>query len=402
MTAAATRDDPGGAATTMIAVPHPPHRVARILSSDGLATAFSSVTHALSPRSWVGLDGLSNASTGVPGLSAPTAMARLRPLQRIGPYRLISRLGRGAQGEVWKAVGDAGRDAVALKVLNQGLSINPRRLAQFRRDAERGARLAGPSLLRVADAGEADGCFYMAMPYVEAATLHDVIHERRMRRDGHDPEVVHPLVELDGPAYYAEMARVMAGVARALDQVHAHRVAHRDVKPGNILLERREPFGAFLCDLGLGRDLDHATPEQMRDGAGTPMYMAPERLLKAPADEILADVYSMGATMFEALTLGRRFEPIRNVPLPALAPMLARARPRPPRAVDPALPIPLEAVLLRALAHDPGARYASAGHLADALDLAIPLIRRDPGVSEVPRPHVLDARRPRAPRRDVR
>ncbi|OJW12256.1 MAG: hypothetical protein BGO49_16325, partial [Planctomycetales bacterium 71-10] len=318
------------------------------------------------------------------------------------PYRLIARLGRGAQGEVWKAVGGARRGFLALKVLNPGLSINPRRLAQFRREAERGARLAGPSLLRVADAGEADGCFYMAMPYVEAATLFDVIHERRMRRDGHDPEPVHPLADLDDPAYYLEMARVMAGVARALHRVHAHRVAHRDVKPGNILLERRAPFGAFLCDLGLGRDLDHATADQMRDGAGTPMYMAPERLLKAPADEVLADVYSMGATTFEALTLGRRLDPVRNVPLPALAPLLANARPRAPRAVDPNLPAGLEAVLLRALAHSPRDRYRSAGELAVALEAAIPQARRELGLSDIPRPHFLDPRRPRAGRREVR
>lgn len=386
----------------MIAVNHPPQRGARPAASDGLGTAFSTATFPLDTRSWAGSPGMSDALTSLTGPSARPREARLRPLQRIGPYRLISRLGRGAQGEVWKAVGGAGRGFLALKVLNPGLSINPRRLAQFRREAERGARLAGPSLLRVADAGEADGCFYMAMPYVEAATLFDVIHERRMRRDGHEPEPVHPLVELDDPAYYLEMARVMAGVARALHRVHAHRVAHRDVKPGNILLERRAPFGAFLCDLGLGRDLDHATADQMRDGAGTPMYMAPERLLKAPADEVLADVYSMGATTFEALTLGRRLDPVRNVPFPALAPLLANARPRAPRAVDPNLPAGLEAVLLRALAHSPRDRYQSAGELAVALEAAIPQARRELGLSDLPRPHFLDPRRPRAGRREVR
>jgi len=386
----------------MIAVNHPPHRGTRPATSDGLGTAFSTATFPLDAGSWGGATGMSDAATSIPGPAAGPREVRLRPFQRIGPYRLIARLGRGAQGEVWKAVGGAGRGFLALKVLNPGLSINPRRLAQFRREAERGARLAGPSLLRVADAGEADGCFYMAMPYVEAATLFDVIHERRMRRDGHDPEPVHPLADLDDPAYYLEMARVMAGVARALHRVHAHRVAHRDVKPGNILLERRAPFGAFLCDLGLGRDLDHATADQMRDGAGTPMYMAPERLLKAPADEVLADVYSMGATTFEALTLGRRLDPVRNVPLPALAPLLANARPRAPRAVDPNLPAGLEAVLLRALAHSPRDRYRSAGELAVALEAAIPQARRELGLSDIPRPHFLDPRRPRAGRREVR
>ncbi|MDG3002197.1 serine/threonine-protein kinase [Paludisphaera mucosa] len=344
--------------------------------------------------------------SGIIATSAPPAAprdSRLRPFQRVGPYRLLARLGRGAQGEVWKAVrGDARSHVVALKILNQGLSIHPRRLAQFRREAERGARLAGPSLLQVVDAGEADGCFYMAMPYVEAATLHDVIHERRVRRMGEPALPVHPLVAMADAPYYVEAARALARAARALDHVHVHRVAHRDVKPANILLERRRPFGVYLCDLGLGRDLDLATSEQMRDGAGTPMYMSPERLLKAPADEVLSDVYSMGVTLFETLTLGRLFETIRDVPPPALASLLARARPRRPRAVDPSLPDCFEAVILKATARDPDARFRSAAELASALERALPEARRELGlVGPPPRPRFLTPRPHRSPA-DVR
>ncbi|WP_337173398.1 serine/threonine-protein kinase [Paludisphaera sp.] len=386
----------------MIAVNQSPRRGPRPACPDALGTALSIATHPLDPPTWHGPPGISEVPTSIPEPHARAGGSQLRPFQRIGPYRLIVRLGRGAQGEVWKAVGEMGPGFVALKILTPGLSINPRRLAQFRREAERGARLVGPSLLRVADAGEADGCFYMAMPYVEAVTLQDVVRERRLHRMGDDPDPVHPLVEMEDPAYYLETTRIMAGVARALHRVHVHRVAHRDVKPGNILLERRAPFGAFLCDLGLGRDLDHATVDQMRDGAGTLLYMAPERLLKAPADEVLADVYSMGATAFEALTLGRRLETIRGVPTPALPPMLARARPRAPREVDPNLPASLEVVLLRALERAPGDRHRSAGELADDLEAAIPRARRELGLGDPPRPHVLDRRRHRAARREVR
>ncbi|WP_165067341.1 serine/threonine-protein kinase [Paludisphaera rhizosphaerae] len=333
--------------------------------------------------------------TPTPTSSAPQPAMRLRPFQRIGEYRLIARLGRGAQGEVWKAVRGAGRHrVVALKILNPGLSIHHRRLAQFRREAERGARLVGPSLLQVVDAGEADGFFFMAMPFIEAVTLHDVIRERRIRRQGDPVEPLHPIVDLDDARYYVEAARTIARSSRALDRIHVHRIVHRDVKPANILLERRSPFGVFLCDLGLGRDLDQATREQMRDGAGTPMYMAPERLRKDPADEILSDVYSMGATLFEALTLGRQFEPIRDVPLPALAPMLAKASPRTPRAVDPNLPACFEPVILRAVAPEPQDRYQSAGALADALDNAAAEAHRrlNTGVN-CHRPRHLDPRR---------
>ena len=102
-------------------------------------------------------------------------------------------------------------------------------------------------------------------------------------------------------------SRILSRAARALAQLHAGRVVHRDIKPANILIDVRRGGRVYLCDLGLGRDLEVATIEQMRDGAGTPMYMAPERLLRAPADEILCDLYSLGVTLFEALTLDRPF-----------------------------------------------------------------------------------------------
>ncbi|WP_165250127.1 serine/threonine-protein kinase [Paludisphaera soli] len=362
---------------------------------DAFSATPSALTHILISQPLDESSGLDATSIGArrgPIAPAPPPPAsRLRPFQRIGPYRLLARLGRGAQGEVWKAVRGEGRSrVVALKILNPGLSIHPRRLAQFRREAERGARLDGPSLLRVVDAGEVDGCFYMAMPFVEAATLQDVIHERRIHKAGDAADPIHALVTLDDPRYYVESARLLARAARALDFIHRHRVVHRDVKPANILLERRRPFGVYLCDLGLGRDLDWATTEQMRDGAGTPMYMSPERLLKAPADEILSDVYSMGVTLFETLTLGRLYDPVRNVPLPALATALATARPRPPRSVDPGLPTAFEPVLLRATARDPRARFRSAGDLAEALERAIPEARRELGLDPASRrPHFL-------------
>ena len=121
----------------------------------------------------------------------------------------------------------------------------------------------------------------MAMPFVEGTTLQEVIRQRRARLRGEDFVPVHRLISLDDDAYLGTAARIMARAARALENIHAHRVVHRDIKPANILLDAHRAHGVYLCDLGLGRDLDVATPEQMRDGAGTPMYMAPERLLRA-------------------------------------------------------------------------------------------------------------------------
>ncbi len=123
------------------------------------------------------------------------------------------------------------------------------------------------------------------------------------------------------------MASALAQAAAALATVHDQRIAHRDIKPANILLDNRPSGGVYLCDFGLGRDLEIATLEQMRDGAGTPMYMAPERLLMKTADEIKCDIYSMGVTLCEALTLEKPFHVPEHVTPLALSGFLAGPSP---------------------------------------------------------------------------
>jgi serine/threonine-protein kinase len=293
----------------------------------------------------------------------------LRPSTRFGPFRLISRLGRGAQGDVWKARRhEPYFDIVALKILSPVLARQPRRLAQFRREAERGTRLVGPSLLQVFEFGEIDGFPYMAMPYVEGTTLQQVIKLRQTYLKGEAVDLVHRLVSMDEDLYLPAAARVMSKAARALGVVHACHVAHRDVKPANILLDGHRACGVYLCDLGLGRDLEIATSEQMRDGAGTPMYMAPERLLKAPANEILCDLYSLGVTLFETLTLDRPFDTSGELPLACLSAKLATAVPKQPRKLKPDLPVDLEAIILKAMSRNPQNRHQSAEEIAGELD----------------------------------
>jgi serine/threonine-protein kinase len=244
----------------------------------------------------------------------------------------------------------------------------PHRRAQFRREAERGARLAGPSLLPVYEFGEFDGFPYMAMPYVEGTTLQHVIRRRHAYLKGEAVHHVHPMVSMDEELYLPTAVRVMSKAARALGQIHACHVAHRDVKPANILLDCHRTCGVYLCDLGLGRDLEIATIDQMRDGAGTPMYMAPERLVKAPANEILCDLYSLGVTLFETFTLGRPFDPPGELPLASLSAKLAMAQPKPPRKLKPDLPADLEAIILKAMSRNPRERYQSAQEIASELD----------------------------------
>jgi eukaryotic-like serine/threonine-protein kinase len=304
-----------------------------------------------------------------PAICRSAPVSTLKAGMQFGPFRLLQRLGQGAQGDVWKARRlDPLVETVALKVLNPALASHPNRLAQFRREAERGARLDGPSLLQVFEFGDIQGFLFMAMPYVEGTTLQQVIRGRRHYLDGDDSGAVHRMVTMDEDSYLHTAVRIMAKAARALGRLHSGKVVHRDIKPANILLDCQRANGVYLCDLGLGRDLEFATPEQMRDGAGTPMYMAPERLLKAPANEILCDIYALGVTLFETLTLQRPFQVPDDMPWGCLAAHLACSKPKIIRDIMPNLPVELERSVQLAMSRNPAARHASADELADELD----------------------------------
>lgn len=312
-----------------------------------------------------GPDSGSGSSHGAGASRTPLYSGR-----ELGPYRLLERLGRGAQGEVWKAVRiDCKPEPVALKVLRPSLASNPSRKAQFLHEAERGTRLKGTSLLPVTESAEIEGHCYMVMPFIAGITLRDVIHWRGERKAGEDALLVHEMVAMNDHDYLAHALRCLIQAARALEQVHAAGIVHRDVKPANILLDERVGGGVYLCDFGLGRDLGVATPEQLRDGAGTPVYMAPERLLRRSADEIRCDVYSLGVTAYEALVLERPYRIPRGLDQSALAGYLIRSRPVRPSIARRDFPAPLESIIMKAMARDPQRRHGR------ALDLVVDLER---------------------------
>jgi serine/threonine-protein kinase len=311
----------------------------------------------------------------------------LRPGGSLGPFRLIRLLGQGAQGEVWKASRqEPGGRFVALKVLSPTLARQPNRLAQFRREAERGLRLDGPALLRVIEFDDSHGLPYMVMPFVQRISLLQVIRGRLAHLRGEPEPAFHPLIEAKEASYQWTACRIMAITARALGRIHERRVVHRDVKPANILLDGRSPCGVYLCDLGLGRDLEFATAEQMRDGAGTPMYMAPERLLKLQADEVLCDVYAMGVTLFETFTLARPFQPPEGLHSSVLSRFLASAQPRRPRRLNPELPADVEVIIVKAMSRKPEDRHQSAMELAGELERCL-ACRKHPAAS-IPSPRL--------------
>ena len=288
---------------------------------------------------------------------------------RLGMYRLIERVGQGRQADVWRAIrGESGAEEVALKVLLAS-ARDPRRRAQLKHEAERGRRLVGPSLLPTYEFGEADGAVFMAMPLVVGCTLAEVLAQRRALREGlTPPSNAHRLAAADDRTYTRDIVNLLAQIARAAAGAHDGRVVHRDIKPGNILVRRDHTEGVYLCDFGLARDLDVATPRQLRDGAGSPLYMAPERLLKQQGDEVRGDVFALGVTLSEALTLVPTVEVPDELHPGLWASFLAAASPRRPSALWPEIPVALESAILRATSRDPARRHPTAGHFADDLE----------------------------------
>jgi serine/threonine protein kinase len=262
---------------------------------------------------------------------------------------ILETLGRGAMGVVYKAFDRALKRVVALKVVTESASAERRRLllARFEREAQVLARVRHPAVVPVFDVGiSAEGDPYLVMDFVAGRTLERLTEDR------------------PGGLEVAKVVAWGATLAEALHACHLAGVTHRDVKPGNIIID--ELGEARLVDFGVARDAEAGTRITKDDAmVGTISYMAPEQVTGGEVGP-LADVWALGATLHHALTGTPPFE--AGHPLMVLDLILRGPTPD-PRAARPDLPVDVANVVVRCLRRDPTARFPSAATLAQELRL---------------------------------
>jgi serine/threonine protein kinase/WD40 repeat protein len=286
-------------------------------------------------------------------------------LGQLGDYRLVREVGRGGMGVVYEAEQLSLGRRVALKVLPLAGALDARQLQRFHNEALTASQLHHPHIVDVFAAGRERGTHYYAMRYVEGQTLAQLI--QRMRQVSGLEAADGPEGQIQGPAwgqgYCRAAALIAAQVAEALDYAHEHGVVHRDIKPSNVMLDTEGQ--AWVTDFGLAHLRRQAHLTQSGDLLGTLRYMSPEQALaRRDVLDHRTDVYALGATLYELLTLrpavrgDGQEEVLRRLTFEEVAW---------PSRLNRAVPPDLEAIVLKAMARAPEERYATAGELADDL-----------------------------------
>jgi serine/threonine protein kinase len=330
----------------------------------------------------------------------PPGMAEHGPgLGQLGDFRIIREVGRGGMGIVYEAEQISLGRRVALKVLPFAAALDARQLQRFKNEAQAAAHLQHTNIVPVHYVGCERGVHFYAMQYIEGQTVAALIRELRQhagkdrggsriedrgwrivdrgskrpeacgtiedRAPGNDTKPGSSLSSILYPpsSFFRRVAYLGVQAAEALEHAHQLGIIHRDIKPANLLVDVHGHL--WVADFGLARLGNDAGLTMTGDLLGTLRYMSPEQAL---AQHRLADprtdVYSLGVTLYELLTLepaynGRSREEVLR--------QIAFEEPRPPGRVNPAIPAELETIVLKAMAKNAEERYATAQELADDL-----------------------------------
>ena len=311
--------------------------------------------------------------------------------RQLGEYTIVREIGRGGMGVVYEAVQESLGRHVALKVF-QSSSLSGAHLERFRREAKAAGRLHHTNIVPVYGVGEQAGVHYYVMQFIRGQSVNLIIDElgrlrcqqvasavvRRDSLEAHVPRRDDAIpgnayssgatapTELSssaaGAAFYRSVARVGLQVAEALDYAHSHGVLHRDIKPSNLLLDGHGTV--WITDFGLAKSEGSNDLTETGDVVGTLHYMAPERL--DGRSDRRSDIYGLGATLYELVALR---PPYKAAARAKLIQNILHAPAAPLRRYDNAVPRDLETIIVKALAKEPGERYADARQMADDLRL---------------------------------
>ena len=271
-------------------------------------------------------------------------------LDRIGKYRIVGKIGKGAMGEVYKAQDPLLNRFVAIKTIAPAFAAEPDFRRRFQREAQSAAQLNHPNIVTVFDFGEEDGLIYMAMELLEGRDLRDLIRSR--------------------DAHLGDKLAIMEQLCDGLGFAHAKGVVHRDLKPGNIHVQ---PNGQVkILDFGLAR-LGDSDITRTGTVMGTPNYMSPEQI-KGQKVDARSDVFSLGAVFYELLCHHRPFEAGSDHDVRF---QIVEQSPEPIRRWAPEVSPALVAVVERALAKDLARRFADASEMGRALATARDAIEGD-------------------------
>lgn len=260
-------------------------------------------------------------------------------------YEVLGQLGEGGMAVVLAARDQRLNRDVAIKLLRPHLANDPRIHERFAREAHAAAALNHPNIIEIFDVGVHGANPYIVMKLVSGQTLKQII-------------------ATDAPFHPDDVAALLQQIGRALDHAHAKGYIHRDVKPGNILIEQTGT--ALVADFGIAKGLDESDLTEFGAGFGTAAYMAPEQVLGQMATPA-TDIYSAGVIAFELLTGKLPFSAETPV---AMAMRQVHDAPPPPSLVNPRLPPALDSVVLRALDKNPTRRWPSMREFVRALTAA--------------------------------
>ncbi len=335
--------------------------------------------------------------SGESGPRRPNASAAASPEQtgRLGDFEIVREVGRGGMGVVYEALQISLGRRVALKVLPFAAMLDPQRLQRFQNEARAAACLHHGNIVPVFAVGADRGVHFYAMQYIEGRNLADLVHDMRLRAGLPDDEAATTTTAKNGrpveriakhetggtlfdstsPAaalstqrssapqtFFRTTAELAVQAAQALHHAHQEGVVHRDVKPANLMVDGAGRL--WVTDFGLAQMQND--PRMTTTGAlvGTLRYMSPEQ---ASGDQVVdhrTDLYSLGATLYELLTL----HPVFNGrDRGALLRQIIQDEPPPPRRLNPAVPPDLETIVGKAMAKNPADRYPSGQALADDL-----------------------------------